>query len=164
MRCRIVRLVRPVGDIQTSRAVGQKQAGGQVYPDKAILRPFAAVSGVKNIIQSHELDFADNKTEPGRVVLLGRKAVTTTGCILLKDSYPPERSVLAAGAVLRKAKQGRTCPSQLPSPNSTNLMSTPRSSEDVTDLTDGVKASEADPRRPVGRVGKFAYASFPRRC
>ena len=104
-----MRLVRPVGDLQTSRAVGQKQAGGQVYPDKAILRPFAAVSGVKNIIQSHELDFADNKTEPGRVVL-GRKAVTTSGCILLKDSYPPERSVLAAGAVLRKAKQGEDMP------------------------------------------------------
>jgi hypothetical protein len=135
-----------------------------VYPDKAILRPFAAVSGVKSIIQSHELDFADNKKRNPVGVVLGRKAVTTTGCILFKDSYPPERSMLAAGAVLRKAKPGENMPSQLPAPNSTNLMSTRRSSEDVTDLTDGVKASEADPRRPVGRVGKSACASFPRRC
>ena len=137
-----MRLVRPVGDIQTSRAVGKKQAGGPVYPDKAILRPFAAVSGVKSIIQSHELDFADNKTEPGRVVL-GRKAVTTASCsrTRIRQSDRCSRRVRHLG----RQSRGRTCPSQLPSPNSTNLMSTPRWSEDVTDLTDGVKASEADP-------------------
>ncbi|WP_375482278.1 hypothetical protein [uncultured Mycobacterium sp.] len=70
---------------------------------QVILRPFAAVGGIKSIIQSHELDFADNKTEPGRIVL-GRNAVTSTGCILLKDSYLPERSVLAAGSLLPKAR------------------------------------------------------------
>jgi acetyltransferase-like isoleucine patch superfamily enzyme len=76
---------------------------------QVILRPFSGVGGLKNIILSHELDYADNKTEPGRVVL-GRNAVTTTGCILLKDSYLPERSVLAAGSVLPRAKEGVDMP------------------------------------------------------
>jgi acetyltransferase-like isoleucine patch superfamily enzyme len=73
------------------------------------LRPFSAIGGVKSIIQSHELDLVHNKTEPGRVVL-DKNAVTSTGCILLKDSCLPERSVLAAGAVLRKAKEGENMP------------------------------------------------------
>ncbi len=76
---------------------------------QVILRPFAAVGGIKSIIQSHELDYACNKTEPGRVVL-GRNAVTTTGCILLKDSYLPERSVLAAGSLLSRAKDRDNMP------------------------------------------------------
>jgi acetyltransferase-like isoleucine patch superfamily enzyme len=76
---------------------------------QVILRPFSAVGGLKNIILSHELDYAENKTEPGRVVL-GRNAVTTAGCILLKDSYLPERSVLAAGSVLPRAKEGVDMP------------------------------------------------------
>jgi acetyltransferase-like isoleucine patch superfamily enzyme len=76
---------------------------------QVILRPFAAIARVRNIILSHELDYAENKTEPGRVVL-GRNAVTTAGCILLKDSYLPERSVLAAGSVLPRAKEGVDMP------------------------------------------------------
>jgi acetyltransferase-like isoleucine patch superfamily enzyme len=76
---------------------------------QVILRPFAAIARVRNIILSHELDYAENKTEPGRVVL-GRDAVTTAGCILLKDSYLPERSVLAAGSVLPRAKEGVDMP------------------------------------------------------
>jgi len=76
---------------------------------QVILRPFAAVGGLRNIILSHELDYAENKTEPGRVVL-GRNAVATAGCILLKDSYLPERSVLAAGSVLTRAKEGDSMP------------------------------------------------------
>jgi acetyltransferase-like isoleucine patch superfamily enzyme len=76
---------------------------------QVILRPFSAIAGVRSIIQSHELDYADNKTEPGRVVL-GRNAVTHTGCILLKDSYLPERSLLAAGSVLTRAKKGDNMP------------------------------------------------------
>jgi acetyltransferase-like isoleucine patch superfamily enzyme len=74
-----------------------------------ILRPFSGVGGVRSIILSHELDYAENKIEPGRVVL-GRSAVITAGCILLKDSYLPERSVLAAGSVLPKAKEGTNMP------------------------------------------------------
>lgn len=76
---------------------------------QVILQPFAAVGGVKSIIQSHELDLARNKTEPGRVVL-GRNAVTSTRCILLMDSYLPERSVLAAGSVLSRPKKGTDMP------------------------------------------------------
>ena len=76
---------------------------------QVILRPFSGVNGIKSTILSHELDYAGNKTEPGRVVL-GRNAVTTTGCILLKDSYLPERSVLAAGSVLPRAKDRDTMP------------------------------------------------------
>ena len=55
---------------------------------QVILRPFSAIVGLRCIILSHELDYAENKTEPGRVVL-GSNAVTTVGCILLKDSYLP---------------------------------------------------------------------------
>lgn len=77
---------------------------------QVILEPAAAVGGLKSIIQSHELDLVANKTEPGRVIV-GSKAVTSTGCILLKDSVLPERSVLAAGSVLPKAKKGETMPS-----------------------------------------------------
>jgi acetyltransferase-like isoleucine patch superfamily enzyme len=76
---------------------------------QVIVEPGAAVGGLKSIIQSHELDLIENKTEPGRVIV-GRRAVTSTGCILLKDSALPERSVLAAGSVLRKAKKGETMP------------------------------------------------------
>ena len=76
---------------------------------QVILRPFSAIAGIKSVIQSHELDYAENKTEPGRVVL-GRNAVTTTGCILLKDSYLPERSVLAAGALLSRTKDAHNMP------------------------------------------------------
>lgn len=76
---------------------------------QVILRPFAAVGGIRNIILSHELDYAQNTTEPGRVIL-GSNAVATTGCILLKDSYLPERSVLAAGSVLTRAKDADNMP------------------------------------------------------
>ncbi|BBZ22076.1 acyltransferase [Mycolicibacter hiberniae] len=70
---------------------------------QVILRPYAVVGGIKSTIQSHEADLAENTSKPGRVIL-GRNAMTGTGCILLKDSYLPERSVLAAGSVLSRAK------------------------------------------------------------
>lgn len=76
---------------------------------QVILQPRAAVGGVKSIIQSHELDLVENRTEPGRVIV-GRKAVTSTGCILLMGSYLPERSVLAAGSVLTRPKGDATMP------------------------------------------------------
>ena len=80
-----------------------------IVPGRSSFDRSQAVGGLRNIILSHELDFADNKTEPGRVVL-GRNAVATTGCILLKDSYLPERSVLAAGSVLPRAKERDNMP------------------------------------------------------
>jgi acetyltransferase-like isoleucine patch superfamily enzyme len=107
-----------VGYQQYSPLVGKLMVGkfgaftNRHYVDcsgQVILRPFAAVGGLRTIILSHELDYVDNKTEPGRVVL-GRNAVAVTGCILLKDSYLPERSVLAAGSVLSRAKGGDNMP------------------------------------------------------
>jgi acetyltransferase-like isoleucine patch superfamily enzyme len=74
-----------------------------------ILEPHSLVGGIKSILQSHELDLVDNRTEPGRIVLR-RYAVTATGCILLKDSYVPEKSLLAAGSVLLQAKEGVELP------------------------------------------------------
>jgi acetyltransferase-like isoleucine patch superfamily enzyme len=76
---------------------------------QVILRPFAAALGIKSIFQSHELDLADNTTTPGRIIL-GKNAMTGTACILLMDSYLPERSVLAAGSLLTRAKQGDNMP------------------------------------------------------
>jgi acetyltransferase-like isoleucine patch superfamily enzyme len=73
------------------------------------LEPYAAVNGIKSIIQSHELDWANNVSTIGRVVF-GGNAVSGTACVMLKDSYLPERSVLAAGAVLVKAKPGSERP------------------------------------------------------
>jgi acetyltransferase-like isoleucine patch superfamily enzyme len=76
---------------------------------QVILRPFAVVGGIKSIIQSHELDLADFESRPGRVVL-DSNAFTGTACILLKDAYLPERSVLAAGSVLSRAKDRDNMP------------------------------------------------------
>jgi len=71
---------------------------------QVILEPYAAVSGIKCIIQSHELDLVDNKTTVGRVVI-GERAVISTACIMLKGSHLPDRSILAAGSVMVKAKE-----------------------------------------------------------
>jgi acetyltransferase-like isoleucine patch superfamily enzyme len=76
---------------------------------QVILRPFAAALGIKSVFQSHELDLVENTTTPGRIIL-DKNAMTGTACILLMDSYLPERSVLAAGSLLTKAKQGDSMP------------------------------------------------------
>ena len=76
---------------------------------QVILQPYAGVGGIKSIIQSHEIDLTDNKTTLGRVVF-GENAMSGTACVILKDSYLPERSVLAAGSVLVKAKKGTQLP------------------------------------------------------
>ena len=76
---------------------------------QVILEPYAAVSGIKCIIQSHELDLVDNKTTVGRVVL-GERSVISTACIMLKESRLPNRSILAAGSVMVKAKDNGEAP------------------------------------------------------
>lgn len=76
---------------------------------QVIFRPFSAIGGVKCIIQSHSIDLADNKSKPGRVVL-DRASGAFTASIMLMDSHLPERSVLAAGSVLTKAKPGHEMP------------------------------------------------------
>lgn len=74
-----------------------------------ILEPYAGIGGIRSILQSHEIDLTEDRTSPGRIIL-GENAMTGTGCTLLKDSYLPSRSVLAARSLLVKAKN----PEQLP--------------------------------------------------
>lgn len=72
---------------------------------QVLLGPYAAIAGIKSVIQTHELDVSLNETTVGRVVF-GENALSTTACIMLKDSYLPDRSMLAAGSVMVKAKEG----------------------------------------------------------
>ena len=74
-----------------------------------ILKPYAGVGGIRSIFQSHEIDLSEDKTTVGRIVL-GENAMTGTGCTLLKDSYLPDRSVLAARSLLIKPRQGEVLP------------------------------------------------------
>lgn len=72
---------------------------------QVLLGPYSAIAGIKSVIQSHELDVSLNQTTVGRVVF-GENSLSTTACVLLKDSYLPDRSMLAAGSVMVKAKDG----------------------------------------------------------
>jgi acetyltransferase-like isoleucine patch superfamily enzyme len=76
-----------------------------------IMRPFSGIGGLRSIFQSHEIDLEDNETTVGRIVL-GENAMTGTACVLLKDAYLPERSILAAGSLLTKAKQTDNLPAR----------------------------------------------------
>lgn len=76
---------------------------------QVIFRPFASLGGIRCIIQSHSIDLADNTSKPGRVVF-GHAAGAFTASVILMNSYLPERSVLAAGSVLTKAKPGHEMP------------------------------------------------------
>lgn len=79
---------------------------------QVILNTNAGVGGIKSIIQSHEIDLAENRTTVGRVIL-GENAMSGTACIFLKDSYLPPRSILAAGSLLAKAKESNETPEGL---------------------------------------------------
>lgn len=70
-----------------------------------ILRRYAAIGGVKSVFQSHEIDLVDDKTTVGRIVL-GEYSISTTSVTMLKDSALPARSVLAAGSLLAKKRDG----------------------------------------------------------
>lgn len=74
-----------------------------------ILRRYSAIGGIRSIFQSHEIDLTEDKTAIGRIIL-GENAMTGTAVIMLKDSYLPERSVLAAGSIAAKAKEGAELP------------------------------------------------------
>lgn len=95
-----------------------------------ILRPYAGIGGIRSIFQSHEIDLVENKTTVGRIIL-GEQAMTGTAVIMLKDSYLPERSVLAAGSIVVKGKEGVELPS--------------------SSLYGGV------PAKPIRPVGDFAW-------
>ncbi|MCV7282566.1 hypothetical protein H7J88_23300 [Mycolicibacterium flavescens] len=75
-----------------------------------ILKAYAGIGGIRSIFQSHEIDLANNRTTVGRIVL-GEGAMTGTAVIMLKDSHLPDRSVLAAGSIVVKAKGGTELPS-----------------------------------------------------
>lgn len=77
-----------------------------------ILRKYAAIGGVKSVFQSHEIDLAEDKTTIGRVIL-GEYSISTTSVIMLKDSFLPARSVLAAGALMGKAREGVELPESM---------------------------------------------------
>jgi acetyltransferase-like isoleucine patch superfamily enzyme len=74
-----------------------------------ILRPNSGIGGIKSVFQTHELDLANNETTIGQIVL-EKNAMTGTGCIVLKGAHVPERSVLAAGSVLPKARDDAAMP------------------------------------------------------
>ncbi|MEZ0342899.1 hypothetical protein ACAG25_23320 [Mycobacterium sp. pV006] len=106
---------------QFSRFVGMlilEEQGGitnRHYLDcsgQVVLRKYAAIGGVKSIFQSHEIDLSDDKTTVGRVIL-GERSISTTSVIMLKDSYLPARSVLAAGSLMGKQREGAELPESM---------------------------------------------------
>jgi acetyltransferase-like isoleucine patch superfamily enzyme len=70
---------------------------------QVILDRHAAVGGLRTIVQSHEFDLETSDATIGKVTV-GEYAMTGACCLLLKDSYVPPYSVLAAGTVLSKAR------------------------------------------------------------
>jgi acetyltransferase-like isoleucine patch superfamily enzyme len=67
----------------------------------------AAVGGMRTIMQSHEFDLAACHATVGRVVI-GEFAMTGACCLLLKDCEVPPYSVLAAGTVMARRRDGET--------------------------------------------------------
>jgi len=76
-----------------------------------LMEAYSGVGGIRSILQSHEIDLQTDETAPGRIVL-GENAMTGTGCTLLKDSYLPDHSVLAARSLLVKAKDPGKMPAK----------------------------------------------------
>lgn len=64
---------------------------------------FSGLGGQRTMLQSHEMDVHENRQTIG-AILIGERALVSTGCILLKDAVLPPRSVLAAGSTLAKWK------------------------------------------------------------
>ncbi|UUO02951.1 hypothetical protein M4D79_06935 [Mycolicibacterium novocastrense] len=65
----------------------------------------AAIGGLRTVVQSHEFDLVDSAATVGRVVI-GEFAMTGACCLLLKDCFVPPYSVLAAGTVMAKQRDG----------------------------------------------------------
>jgi acetyltransferase-like isoleucine patch superfamily enzyme len=76
---------------------------------QVILKRKSAVGGVRSVVQSHEMDLAAYETTVGRVVI-GESAMTGSACVILRDATLPDRSVLAAGSTLTKAREGKDMP------------------------------------------------------
>lgn len=72
---------------------------------QVIIDYHAAVGGLRTVMQSHEFDLVASHATVGRVVV-GEFAMTGACCILLKDCTVPPYSVLAAGTVMGKRRDG----------------------------------------------------------
>ncbi|AGB21771.1 hypothetical protein Mycsm_01359 [Mycobacterium sp. JS623] len=71
---------------------------------QVIIGHHAAVGGMRTIIQSHEFDLAASGATIGKVTV-GEYAMTGACCLLLKDSFVPPYSVLAAGTVMSRQRE-----------------------------------------------------------
>ncbi|MCX5041685.1 hypothetical protein OG921_00585 [Aldersonia sp. NBC_00410] len=61
----------------------------------------SAIGGQRSTFQTHELDLVANCETVGRIEV-GDRGFVATGCILLRDSRLPSRSMLAAGSTLTR--------------------------------------------------------------
>lgn len=68
-----------------------------------IVGDFAIVGGHRSTLLSHGIDFVSNSQQSG-LIRIGNWTFISTGCTLLKGSVVPDRSVLAAGAVLTESR------------------------------------------------------------
>src|SRR5690606_27589870 len=66
------------------------------------LGAYSTLGGFCSQILTHSIDFRDNR-QSSRPVSIGQYCFVGTGAILLKGAVLPDRSILAAGAVLARA-------------------------------------------------------------
>lgn len=66
---------------------------------QVILRTHGVIGGMRTVVQTHELNLVNHEPTVGKVVI-DENAISSTGCVLLKDSYLPPKSVLAAHSLL----------------------------------------------------------------
>ena len=66
-----------------------------------VIGPSSAIAGQRSTLQTHELDLVQDRETVGSI-RVGDHSFVSTGCILLRDSVLPPRSMLAAGSTLTK--------------------------------------------------------------
>ncbi|NKX87506.1 acyltransferase [Nocardia coubleae] len=64
---------------------------------------WSAIAGQRSTLQTHELDVVTNETTVGQV-RIGDRALVATGCLMLRGTSLPDRSVLAAGSTMARQK------------------------------------------------------------
>lgn len=64
---------------------------------------WSALGGQRSTLQTHEMDVVTNETTVGQLHI-GKRALVATGCIMLRGSSLPDRSLLAAGSTMTRAK------------------------------------------------------------
>ncbi len=68
---------------------------------------WSTIAGQRSTLQTHEMDVVTNRTTVG-TVRIGNRALVATGCIMLRGSSLPDRSVLAAGSTMTRPKPEAT--------------------------------------------------------